>query len=226
MRAIVLMCLLHAALARYDGNHFGHSTSSPPPKEGRECITDQGACGCCVMVQEVNRLTTYFETSLNTLEMETMQTAQRLNNIEASRVAFSSSMNNADRMTCFGPFPDNRLVPYDYVFINLGDGYNASTNIFTAPHSGVYSIALTIYSDAGSPGNTLAACASLQVNGKVLVGSSERNKQDQEDSATIVVALQLNTGEEVAVRLSAGCFLCDDKNHYNTFSAFLLYPTP
>ncbi|KAI4815581.1 hypothetical protein KUCAC02_005722 [Chaenocephalus aceratus] len=70
------------------------------------------------------------------------------------------------------------------VSINLGDSYSTETGIFTVPRSRVYSLALTVYSDAGAPGNTLAACASLQVNGLVVAGSKDRNMQDQEDSAT------------------------------------------
>lgn len=99
------------------------------------------------------------------------------------------------------------------------------TGIFTVPRSGVYSIALTVYSDAGSPGNTLAACAGLLVNGQLVTGPREKNMQDQEDSATIVVALHLKAGDKVSVSLPIGCFLCDDSSHYNTFTGFLLYAT-
>lgn len=126
---------------------------------------------------------------------------------------------------CYGPFSFNNIVTYKHVFLNKGGAYNVNTGIFTAPISGVYSIALTIYSDAGSPGNMLAACATLQVNGQVVAGAKELNTMDQEDSATIAVALQLKAGDKVAVNLTKGCFLCDDSN-YNTFSAFLLYATP
>ncbi|KAJ4935685.1 hypothetical protein JOQ06_017215 [Pogonophryne albipinna] len=96
----------------------------------------------------------------------------------------------------------------------------------TKEHSQRYqSLALTVSSDTGAPGNTLAACASLQVNGLVVAGSKDRNMQDQEDSATMVVALHLNAGDKVAVNLPIGCFLCDDNSHYNTFTGFLLYAT-
>lgn len=143
----------------------------------------------------------------------------------ASRSAFSVALTNEKGFKCFGPFRDDRLITYTHIFINLGDGYNTGTGIFTVPRSGVYSLALTVYSDAGSPGNTLAACASLQVNDRVLARPSENNAQDQEDSATIVVAVHLKAGDQVSVNLPIGCFLCDDNSHYNTFSGFLLYAT-
>lgn len=143
----------------------------------------------------------------------------------ASRTAFSVALYNDDRFKCYGPFGVNNLIAYKHVFINLGDGYSTDTGIFTVPRSGVYSLALTVYSDAGSPGNRLAACAGLQINGQVVAGSTDQNNNDQEDSSSIVVALHLKAGDQVAVRLPAKCFLCDDKSHYNTFSGFLLYLT-
>lgn len=143
----------------------------------------------------------------------------------ASRSAFSVALTSEIGLKCFGPFRDDKLILYKHVFINLGNSYNPATGIFTVPRSGVYSLALTVYSDAGSPGNTLAACASLQVNGRVVAGPSEKNMQDQEDSATIVMAVHLNPGDRVSVNLPIGCFLCDDNSHYNTFSGFLLYAT-
>lgn len=143
----------------------------------------------------------------------------------ASRSAFSVGLTNQDRLKCFGPFRDDKLITYEHVFINLGSGYNEATGVFTAPRSGVYNLALTVYSDAGSPGNTLAACAALLINDQVVAGPSDKNMQDQEDSATIVLAVHLQAGDRVSVNLPIGCFLCDDSSHYNTFSGFLLYAT-
>lgn len=142
----------------------------------------------------------------------------------ASRTAFSVALFNDTHFKCYGPFDVNTIIIYKNVFLNLGGNYNVQTGIFTVPRSGVYSIALSVYSDAGAPGNTLVACASLQVNGQVVAGIRDQNKNDQEDSATTVVVLHLKAGNQVTVNLSVGCFLCDDSN-YNTFSAFLLYVT-
>lgn len=143
----------------------------------------------------------------------------------ASRVAFSAALCNSDGMKCTGPLSFNSIVVYQHIFLNLGNAYNSSTGVFTVPRSGVYSIALTIYSDAGAPSEEIAVCAGILVNGTVVVGSRDRNMQDQEDSATIAVAMNLRAGDKLAVNLPAGCFLCDNNNHYNTFSAFLLYST-
>uniref|UniRef100_A0A3B5AB28 Cerebellin 20 n=1 Tax=Stegastes partitus TaxID=144197 RepID=A0A3B5AB28_9TELE len=188
------------------------------------CVTDQATCGCCLMQQQIHRMKEFFNMSLSELEKELMKTKTVLNNVR-SRSAFSVALSNDDTLKCIGPFRDDRIIMYKHVFINLGGGYNVNTGIFTVPRSGVYSLALTVYSDAGSPGNTLAACGSLMVNNKVVAGPSEKNMQDQEDSATIVVALHLKAGDKVAVNLPIGCFLCDNSSHYNTFTGFLLYST-
>ncbi|XP_072247751.1 complement C1q-like protein 4 [Leuresthes tenuis] len=190
------------------------------------CLTDQASCGCCLMQQQIHRMKTFFNMSLNELEKDLMKTKNLLNSVRASRSAFSVALTNDNSMSCFGPFRgEDRLIIYKHVFINLGDGYNVDTGIFTVPRSGVYTLALTVYSDAGSPGSSLAACASLLVNGQVVAGPSEKNTQDQEDSATIVIALHLKAGDKVMVNLPIGCFLCDDSSHYNTFTGFLLFAT-
>ncbi|XP_019963478.2 complement C1q-like protein 4 [Paralichthys olivaceus] len=226
MRAIVLLCLLGSAMAEDDSFSWGGPGKNVvDPAENNVCLTDQASCGCCLMQQQIHRMETFFNMTLNQLEKELIKTMTVLNNVRDSRSAFSVALTNEDSLTCFGPFRDDKVIAYKHVFINLGNGYSVDTGIFTAPRSGVYSLALTVYSDAGSPGNSLAACATLQVNGQVVAGPREKNMQDQEDSATIVVALHLLAGDIVAVSLPIGCFLCDNNSHYNTFTGFLLYAT-
>lgn len=141
----------------------------------------------------------------------------------ASRSAFSVALTNT--RLCVGPYREDAVVKYGSVFINLGDGYNTTTGVFVAPRSGVYNLALTVYSDSGAPGARLAACVRLRLNGRTLAAPSENNFQDEEDSASVVIAVQLRAGDAVDVALPAGCFLCDDISHYNTFTGFLLYAT-
>ncbi|KAF3847889.1 hypothetical protein F7725_020917 [Dissostichus mawsoni] len=216
--SILLLCLLQASLAVPSFNWETSNSTAGPVNPNEVCSIDKGSCNCCVMLKEVNRLKTHFDEKLSELEQEYVQTVQSLNIIEAGRVAVSVAMLDTDHFMCFGKFSFDKIIPYKHVFINLGDGYSTETGIFTVPRSGVYSLAVTVYSDAGAPGNPLAACASLQV----VAGSKEKNTRDQEDSATIVVARQLNAGDEVAVKLPRGCFLCDDDGCFT--SLFLLGP--
>ncbi|XP_056138828.1 cerebellin 20 [Lampris incognitus] len=228
MRAIVLLCLLGAALAldsRYTWEGPG-GTADPRDRDTNTenvCLTDKMSCGCCLMQQQMHRMEMFFNMSLNELMNSLDKTQNVLNNVRASRSAFSVAL--TDKRWCLGPFRDETDVVFKHVFINLGDNYNKDTGVFTVPRSGVYSLALTIYSDSGSPGNSLDACASIMVNNKLVVGPRDRNQQDQEDSATTVVALQLQAGDRVHVILPTGCFLCDSNSHFNTFTGFLLYST-
>ncbi|KAG8002199.1 Complement C1q-like protein 4, partial [Nibea albiflora] len=187
------------------------------------CKNDDGSCGCCMMVKELDVLKTYFNGKLERLNTEYQQTKQSVIATEASRTALSVALFNQRK--CFGPFRTNTNVIYEHVFINQGNAYSTATGIFTVTYGGVYSIALTVYSDAGSQNVPLRACAKLQVNGAAVASITDININDQEDSATVALALQLKSGDQVSVNLPAGCYLCDNENHYNTFSAFLLYLT-
>lgn len=200
------------------------------------------------MLQEMDRLRSHFNQMLDELETVYLQTNKTFNQItskwhgnearlyddsrfsslfssllQANRVAFSLALFNDIRFKCVGPFPMNHVVPFNHTFLNLGGGYNSMSGIFTVPHAGLYSLALTVYSDAGTRGSKLAACARLQVNGRVVAGAREKNNLDHEDSSSAAVALHLKAGDQVAVFLPPGCFLCDDSSHFNTFSGFLLY---
>ncbi|XP_078100377.1 complement C1q-like protein 4 [Sander vitreus] len=221
MRAILLLCLLQSAFGQYS---WDSSASSTPPTSG-VCLSDLTSCGCCLMQKQVERMESFFNISVNAMSKDLKKSKTALNNIRESRSAFSVALNNARQLSCFGPFTNKTVVIYKHVFINLGGGYSVETGIFTVPRSGVYSVALTVYSKAVSPFTTLAICAELQVNGQVVAGTRDINNEDLEDSGTFVVAIQLKAGDKVAVNLPIGCFLCDDSSHYNTFTGFLLYAT-
>lgn len=46
------------------------------------CRADQASCSCCLILQQVNRLKTYFNEALFKIERESLLTKQSLNNIE------------------------------------------------------------------------------------------------------------------------------------------------
>ncbi|XP_057206635.1 cerebellin 20 [Triplophysa rosa] len=224
MRALVMLSILGCALAQ-DRTFLWNGQGEPSQNDTNEnvCLTDEASCGCCLMQQLMWRMETFFNMSLNELQRGLERAQGVLNNIRASRSAFSVAL--TDERLCVGPYREEAIVKYGSVFINVGDGYSTSTGTFVAPRSGVYNLALTVYSDAGAPGARLAACARLRLNGRTLAALSENNHQDQEDSVSAVIAVQLSAGDAVDVALPAGCFLCDDNNHYNTFTGFLLYAT-
>lgn len=129
--------------------------------------------------------------------------------------------NRRNSAECFGPKTTDELIVYKYVFANLGNGYNAQTGIFTVPRSGVYSLSITLY--AGFAVGNMATCISLQVNNEVVSVLREVKRRDLEDSSTLVAAVRLEAGDQVAASLPAGCVICSHGGLFNTFTGFLLY---
>uniref|UniRef100_A0A669FA76 Cerebellin 20 n=1 Tax=Oreochromis niloticus TaxID=8128 RepID=A0A669FA76_ORENI len=180
------------------------------------CVTDQASCGCCLMQKQIGRLEKFF----NMTDRFLFLLSYFFSAFPGSRSAFSVALNNNSAMAFYGPFSSDSIIKYKHVFINLGDGYNVETGVFTVPRSGVYSLSVTIYSSARV---TLSNCVTLQVNSENVAEAIERNGQDLEDSTSVVVAVQLNARDQLSVKLLQGCSLSDDINHYNTFTGFLLY---
>ncbi|KAI7812809.1 uncharacterized protein LOC130551328 [Triplophysa rosa] len=175
------------------------------------------------MLKKKWELEQYLNTSLNSLEDSLARAQTTLRNIRENRVAFSVGL--ADKRRCVGPVKAAVNVTYQSIFINIGEAYNSTTGVFTVTRSGVYNLALTVFSDAGSPGAPLAICVSIRQNGVALAALREKYDQDQEDQATVVLLAELHVGDHITVSLQPGCWLCDDQHHYNTFSGFLLYAT-
>ncbi|XP_063062064.1 complement C1q-like protein 4 [Engraulis encrasicolus] len=163
----------------------------------------------------------YFCDSTKQLTHALEHTSNALRNRRASRSAFSVAL--TDKLICVGPYPADSTIIYNHVFVNLDDRYNTSTGIFTAPHSGVYNLALTVYSNSISPGSRLSMCVQLMINGVPRGSVNDNNYQDREDSSSVSFAERLSVGDQVWVTLRARCFLCDDSSHRNIFSGFLAY---
>ncbi|XP_047450770.1 uncharacterized protein LOC125013882 isoform X2 [Mugil cephalus] len=224
MRALVLLYLLHAVfgqVTKYSWYGPVQEVRAPDPALSSACLADQTSCGCCLMKKNINYMEMYFNQSIVEMKNQLMTAQTALNDMRASRSAFSVALNNQVFLTCIGPVNSDTVIIYKHVFLNLGNGYNVQTGVFTAPRSGVYSLAVTIY---GNKAN-LASCASLQVNGIAVARLNDQIGQDPEDSNSAVAAVKLNAGDKVTMNLLKNCLICDDFNHFNTFTGFLLYAT-
>ncbi|CAJ1066148.1 complement C1q-like protein 3 [Xyrichtys novacula] len=224
MKVFMLLCLLYSAYGQMPSPSFGWN-SPEDQAEGKECRDSQGACGCCTMLLEVDRLKASFNKTLSQLESDYKSTKESFDNFKARRAAFSATLSTNGSPRCISATSTNQYISYNHVLLNVGSGYDPDTGIFTVPFSGVYSITFTVYSDAGAPKSQLAACARLQVNSETVAAALDINKFDHEDSSSQVIALHLYEGDQVAVNIHNECFLCDDSGRYNTFSGFLLYHT-
>ncbi|XP_056314116.1 C1q-related factor [Danio aesculapii] len=220
---VVLFCVLPLVLGQQKTYSWDGPGQTLAPDPINPCLTDQESCGCCVMQKKKWQLQQYLNSSMNVLEDSLAKAQNTLKNIRDNRVAFSVGL--TDKRRCIGPVKLPINVVYQSIFINIGEAYNSTNGVFTVPRSGVYNLAFTVFSDAGSPGAPLAVCASIRKNGVALAALREIYDQDQEDQATAVLLAQLSVGDRITISLQAGCWLCDDQNHYNTFSGFLLYAT-
>ncbi|KAL4647385.1 complement C1q-like protein 3 isoform X2 [Arapaima gigas] len=225
MRGFLFLCILGTAVAKYLNYTWdGPGLENPEESTADEmCLMDRGSCGCCAMKRQMKLLEQYFNHTVIELSRRLEEAEETVSNILVSRSAFSVAL--TDSWWCFGPFQKEIVVKYQVIFINLSNDYNKSTGVFTVPRSGVYVFAVTVFSDSGSPSTPLAACISFRVNNQEVASLSEKNDQDQEDSSSLVLTFALKTGDHVTIYLPPGCFLCDNKNHYNTFTGFLLYST-
>ncbi|XP_029302321.1 complement C1q-like protein 4 [Cottoperca gobio] len=214
MRAIALLCMLHAGFGQSQFI-WGSATNT------NVHLKDPASCGCCLMERQMQRMEEFFNEYHEELNEVLTISKTALNQMEATRSAFSVALNNDAGFNCFGPFNVSTLVVYKHIFLNLGDAYN--TGIFTAPRSGVYSLALTVYSNITSRPNS--SCTVMQVNGQPVAELPRQKGKDLEDSATVVVTVELKAGDKVGVNLPPGCFICDNNSHFNTFTGFLLYPS-
>ncbi|AWO99318.1 putative caprin-2-like [Scophthalmus maximus] len=143
------------------------------------------------------------------------------------KVAFKATMDSniatlipGTTERCFGPFNTNVPMPYAIVTLNDGMGYNPFLGVFTAPRAGVYVFAFTVYSSVSA---RLYHKVQLIWNGTPTAGAFENNREDNEDSATQLVVLQLQKGDQVYVQLTSGRKLCDYLA-YNIFTGYMLYP--
>ncbi|XP_039987755.1 cerebellin 18 [Xiphias gladius] len=123
---------------------------------------------------------------------------------------------------CFGPFNTNVPVPYASITLNDGRGYNPSLGVFTAPRAGVYVFSFTVYSSVKQYGR-LYHKVQLIWNGRPTASVWENNREDGEDSASQVVVLELQRGDQVYVELISGRKLCKYLE-YNIFTGYILYP--
>ncbi|XP_042566179.1 multimerin-2-like [Clupea harengus] len=135
------------------------------------------------------------------------------------KVAFSAAILESDHKNT-GPFNTGVTLVYRHVFTNIGNAYNPSTGIFTAPVRGVYQFDFKVYGP-GSSRNPSGV--TLQRNGQHVLIAYVHQTAGSVHSSNGVSQL-LEVGDAVYVQLYPGAWIHDNGNHYNTFSGHLLFP--
>ena len=100
---------------------------------------------------------------------------------------------------------------------NIGNGYHNLHGNFVAPVAGVYVFYASILSDSGN------CHAKLMKNGQTLAMFST---PELYDSAGHMAVIELNAGDDVAVKNADYPDTVYFGSYYSTFSGFLLYAYP
>ncbi|CAC5406064.1 C1QL [Mytilus coruscus] len=126
-----------------------------------------------------------------------------------STVAFSAYTINSQTIT------SNTNVKFEKVWTNIGNGYDPSTGIFTAPHQGVYHITAVVMSVSGQ---TLY----LHVKHNTEYTSGTYVTDNGYKTGTMDVVLNLQKGDKVSVGCKSSYTVYSDSDKYTTFSGHLI----
>ncbi|XP_045549631.1 complement C1q-like protein 2 [Salmo salar] len=125
-------------------------------------------------------------------------------NSQDRKVAFSASLAAPGQQGHTGTFNTGITLVYRNIYSNIGNAYNPTTGIFTAPVRGLYLFRFYIY---GGGHDTIVHA--VQASG----GMNSSNG----------VSLLLEVGDVVNMYLWAGRKIYDDANRHSTFSGHLLF---
>ncbi|XP_066568594.1 cerebellin-1 [Amia ocellicauda] len=136
------------------------------------------------------------------------------------KVAFTATLYVSDTgESQTGPFNTEITLVYKKVYTNIGNAYNPTTGIFTAPVKGVYDFSYSAFKNSAQTMGVM-----LYKNGKRIVIVYDNIAQDSQDSASNRAILQMDVGDQAYLVLYANSQIYDNGNNYNTFSGVLLFP--
>ncbi|XP_041921425.1 complement C1q-like protein 4 isoform X1 [Alosa sapidissima] len=140
--------------------------------------------------------------------------------VRPSNVAFSTSFSvKTDKH--IGPLKTDTTLLFDLVFTNVGNAYNTTTGLFTAPLKGVYQFNYHIFA-GGDQGAGHGAGAKLFKNkDEVVTAYNHVAPHDVNTSQSVI--LQLQEGDTVSLLLEAGWWVAAYTGHLTTFSGHLLF---
>ncbi|XP_002732902.2 uncharacterized protein LOC100372009 [Saccoglossus kowalevskii] len=121
------------------------------------------------------------------------------------------------RTSVLDPSSEHKPVTYDEVYTNVGEHYNGDTGIFTCPISGVYYFTMTALKQNSD--TNMHVCF-MRNQTKLTCAYSESAGYG---TGTNSIILELQEGDEMWVRLSAGNALYSASHGYSTFSGYMIY---
>ncbi|XP_072525729.1 complement C1q-like protein 2 [Salminus brasiliensis] len=153
---------------------------------------------------------------INTTEKKLGEQQLKKRPSDRTNVAFSASLRSFGSV---GPFKEETTLRYSNVFTNIGNGYDTTTGIFTAPVSGVY---LFLFYDHALGGQS--AYLTLTKNGQRIVTTGHhKNMNEGSNNGANAVTIRLSKGDQMSVRLWGESWVFDDDKNYTTFTGILLF---
>ncbi|XP_074541640.1 complement C1q tumor necrosis factor-related protein 3-like isoform X2 [Halichoeres trimaculatus] len=131
-----------------------------------------------------------------------------------SQVAFSASLVTVEQWTHHGPFDTPTTLKFKKVTTNVGNAYDPSTGIFTAPVKGIYYIRFT-----GCVGNSGDLNAALMKNNENMFAIYDT--RGTHGSGSNGMPLILEEGDQLSITMWPGNTIFD-QTRLSTFSGFLL----
>ncbi|XP_042258021.1 uncharacterized protein LOC121889862 [Thunnus maccoyii] len=138
-------------------------------------------------------------------------------NADRLKVAFSVSLTDAGHV---GPFNTETTLKFSKVFTNIGQAYNPTTGIFTAPVRGAYYFRFTLWDTHTSTWMG----ANLYHNKKRMMYSSDITDSNGNVSVSNALILQLEKGDVIYMTLGTDHRVSDQYVNRTTFDGFLLFP--
>ncbi|XP_041921429.1 complement C1q-like protein 4 isoform X5 [Alosa sapidissima] len=179
---------------------------------------------CLTEVRVQRELITLVEQQREELQLDKAQVEKQIdalkNEVRPSNVAFSTSFSvKTDKH--IGPLKTDTTLLFDLVFTNVGNAYNTTTGLFTAPLKGVYQFNYHIFA-GGDQGAGHGAGAKLFKNkDEVVTAYNHVAPHDVNTSQSVI--LQLQEGDTVSLLLEAGWWVAAYTGHLTTFSGHLLF---
>ncbi|XP_071341507.1 cerebellin-4-like [Trachinotus anak] len=167
------------------------------------------------MVMELKRENTALEARVSASENEVKELQRE--NSERPKVAFSVGLTDAGPV---GPFNTEITLKFVKIFTNIGQAYNPTTGIFTAPVRGAYFFRFTIWENRAS----VILGSILYHNNKRILWSSDQNDTISHVTLSNGLVLQLEKGDVIYMALQASYNVSDNTDNRTVFDGFLLFP--